>query len=187
MVRHFSTYGNLSKRYIGVTDEPLCEEGKLSLRSLDYPRVNAVFASPLKRCVETAKLIYPEQPPILYEDFKECNFGDFENKNYMELSDNPEYQAWIESGGRIPFPNGENPEDFKNRCVAAFWKMAEESICKKYEFVAMVVHGGTIMSILDCCSDPHKDYYHWQVENGNGYIVEIEEMEERITNICTLH
>ena len=28
MIRHGKTYGNTLGRYIGVTDEPLCEEGK---------------------------------------------------------------------------------------------------------------------------------------------------------------
>ena len=31
MIRHGKTYGNTLGRYIGVTDEPLCEEGKKEL------------------------------------------------------------------------------------------------------------------------------------------------------------
>jgi len=173
MIRHFSTQGNLNKKYIGVTDEPLCEEGKRKLLEMNYPPVDAVFASPLVRCVETSKLIYPNQVPVFYEDFRECDFGDFENKNYMELADDPKYQEWIDSGGILSFPNGENPRDYKNRSVTAFQAMIEESLHEKYNIVAMVVHGGTIMSILDRYSHPHKDYYHWQVGNGNGYVFEI--------------
>lgn len=33
MIRHGKTYGNTLGRYIGVTDEPLCEEGKKSWNS----------------------------------------------------------------------------------------------------------------------------------------------------------
>jgi len=186
MIRHFSTQGNLLKRYIGVTDEPLCEEGKCKIVNMNYPPVDAVFASPLMRCVETAKLIYPNQVPVFYKDFKECDFGDFENKNYLELANHPEYQVWINSGGTLPFPNGENPVDYKNRSVVAYENMVEESLRNNYKIVAMVVHGGTIMSILDRYSHPHKDYYHWQVGNGNGYVFEIEEVEGRITNICCI-
>lgn len=52
----------------------------------------------MKRCMETAKLIFKEN---FYEveELRECDFGIFENKNYKELSDCPEYQAWIDSGG----------------------------------------------------------------------------------------
>ena len=37
MIRHGKTYGNTLGRYIGVTDEPLCEEGKKELeqRTMD--------------------------------------------------------------------------------------------------------------------------------------------------------
>ena len=34
MIRHGKTYGNTLGRYIGVTDEPLCEEGKKELEQL---------------------------------------------------------------------------------------------------------------------------------------------------------
>ena len=56
----------------------------------------------MKRCMETAKLIFKEN---FYEveELRECDFGIFENKNYKELSDCPEYQAWIDSGGTMKF------------------------------------------------------------------------------------
>ena len=30
------------------------------------------------------------------------------------------------------------------------------------------------MAILDRYSNPHKDYYAWQVKNGDGYIIELD-------------
>ena len=67
-----------------------------------YPEVQRVYVSPMKRCMETAKLIFKEN---FYEveELRECDFGIFENKNYKELSDCPEYQAWIDSGGTMTF------------------------------------------------------------------------------------
>ena len=41
------------------------------------------------------------------------------------------------------------------------------------EDIALVVHGGTIMAILDVCSRPHRDYYDWQIENGGVYAAEV--------------
>ena len=37
----------------------------------------------------------------------------------------------------------------------------------------MIVHGGTIMAILDEYSSPHEDFFHWQVNNCEGFIIEI--------------
>ena len=187
MLRHFATMGNLQKKYIGITDEPLCKEGISILKNVIYPRVEAVFVSPLIRCRETAALIYPDIIPIICEDFKECDFGEFENKNYKELSNIVDYQLWIESNGTLPFPKGENPENFKDRCIQEFQKVVEISCKTGYQTIAMVIHGGTIMSILDRFSYPKEDYYHWQTENGTGYSTHFDEKKGRMINICYIH
>ena len=57
MIRHGKTYGNTLGRYIGVTDEPLCEEGKKELEQRTMDTVELLFVSPLKRCLETADCI----------------------------------------------------------------------------------------------------------------------------------
>ncbi len=187
MLRHFATAGNLQKKYIGITDEPLCTEGISILKNVTYPRVEAAFVSPLIRCRETAKLIYPDIIPTICEDFKECDFGEFENKNYKELLNNESYQLWIDSNGTLPFPMGENPENFKKRCIHEFQKVVEISHKAGYQTIALVIHGGTIMSILDQFSYPKEDYYHWQTENGMGYSADYDEKEGRIVNICYIH
>ncbi len=176
-IRHFSTYGNQLKRYIGVTDEELYEPAIPKLEQLSYPAVEEVFVSPLIRCRQTAAFIYPELVPTVCEDFKECNFGEFENKNYQELSGHKKYQEWIDSGGTMAFPGGEEVSAFKSRCIMEFQKVISYSIKKGCQAVALVVHGGTIMSILEQYADTRQDYYYWQVENGNGYIAEFEELD----------
>ena len=85
MIRHGKTYGNTLGRYIGVTDEPLCEEGKKELEQRTMDTVELLFVSPLKRCLETADILYPYAKQVKIPEFAECNFGEFENKNYQEL------------------------------------------------------------------------------------------------------
>ena len=48
LIRHGKTEGNKLSRYIGTTDEPLCQEGTEFLHKMDYPKVQAVYVSPLK-------------------------------------------------------------------------------------------------------------------------------------------
>ena len=60
LIRHGMTEGNRHQRYIGVTDEPLCEEGRKLLRKFTYPKPQAVFVSPLKRCLETAAILFDD-------------------------------------------------------------------------------------------------------------------------------
>ena len=96
LIRHGATKGNLEKRYIGRTDEDLCGEGIKKLKEDTcagiYPPAQAVFSSPMKRCLSTAECIYPVQTPQIVWDFRECDFGLFEGKNYKELTGNPQYQ-----------------------------------------------------------------------------------------------
>ena len=48
---------------------------------------------------------------------------------------------------------------------------------------ALVVHGGTIMSILSAYISPEKsgggeNFYRWQVKNGEGFRVRIQETDK---------
>ena len=51
------------------------------------------------------------------------DFGEFEGKNYIELQKDPNYQAWIDSNGTLPFPGGESREAFIKRCEQGFYRM----------------------------------------------------------------
>ena len=88
----------------------------------------------------TAKLIFKEN---FYEveELRECDFGIFENKNYKELSDCPEYQAWIDSGGTMTFPGGENPEEFRKRCVLGFEKVIKVFFENQFCCFHAALHG----------------------------------------------
>lgn len=173
LFRHGKTRGNMEKRYIGVTDEPLCREGIAELKSLKaslaLPCIQRLYVSPLLRCRETASIFYPGQPQILEANLRECDFGDFENKNYRELSDNPDYQKWVDSMGTLPFPHGEDRKNFSRRCVQAFEGILEECGSLGISQIAMVVHGGTIMSIMEAKAVPAGGYYDFQIPNGRGY------------------
>ena len=180
MIRHGKTYGNSLGRYIGITDEPLCEEGKEELQALELDTVELVFVSPLKRRLETAEILYPYAKQIRIPELSECNFGKFENKNYQELQSDPDYQKWIDSMATLAFPGGESPEEFKNRCISGFDKVVDTCIRRHYRNIALIVHGGTIMSILEKYGVPARSYYDWQVKNGCGYHVYLSEQNWKI-------
>lgn len=175
LIRHGKTYGNTLGRYIGTTDESLCEEGREMLQGRIYPRSEGVYVSPLKRCIETASLIYPVQKVQIIDELAECDFGDFENKNYRELEGNGDYQNWINSQGTLPFPNGEVQESFRKRCVTGFQKVVSDCIRTGRGSASIVAHGGTIMSILEEYVRPQQAFYSWHVDNGRGYEVTLDE------------
>ena len=179
MIRHFRTPGNGEKRYIGRTDEPLAEIPGLELiireRQHSCQDVEQVIASPMKRCIQTAAHIFPGKTPVLCEKLKECDFGLFEGKNYDELKADPAYLKWLDSRGTLPFPEAEDHELFKKRCVEGFCETVDRLLTENVKKAAMVVHGGTIMAVLSGIDEQNREFYHWQPENGGGYRVILDE------------
>lgn len=161
-------------RYIGVTDEPLCREGREFLEKMSYPAAEYIYVSPMKRCLETAQILFPGKNFHIIDELSECNFGDFENKNYKELADNPDYQIWVDSGCELPIPNGESREAFKHRSITGFQKAVSGCIRNGVTEAALVVHGGTIMNIMEEYADRDRPFYEWHVKNGGGYEVELD-------------
>lgn len=181
-IRHGMTSGNLEKRYIGKTDEPLCTEGITALKSKVYPIPGTLICSPMKRCIQTANLIFPGIDPLIYPELRECDFGDFEGKNYRDLNGNEDYQRWIDSGGTLPFPGGESPEDFRRRSCEGFLRAVSEN--KSSDAITFVVHGGTIMAVMERFAIPKRGYFDWQVANGCGFSAEFN--DKRITLISEI-
>lgn len=180
-LRHGMTRENEQHRYLGSTDTSLSGNGVCELQALQkngtYPKTDILFCSPMKRCTETAEILYPNHTPIYIPEWREMDFGEFEGKNYIELQKNSNYQAWIDSNGTLPFPGGESREAFIKRCEQGFYrmligikgrlqKMDEKQPASKITAGA-VVHGGTIMAILS--SFYGGDYFDHQVKNGGGY------------------
>lgn len=176
LIRHGATKANREHRYLGKTDEPLSREGKIQLAEYKklrlYPDIDFLFVSPMKRCIQTAEILYPGLQPVLMREWEEIDFGEFEGKNYAELQGDKRYQAWIDSNGTLPFPGGESREAFAARCGRGFRKMIEKvrEIKEKEEnkTIGMIVHGGTIMALLGKYGEG--DYFDYQAANGRGYI-----------------
>ena len=165
-IRHGSTAGNLEKRYIGRSDEPLCQAGiqqVLSLKEHDF-KPDILFVSPMLRTRQTAELLFPEMTPQIVEDFRETDFGIFEGKTADELSDSVEYQLWLDSFCLASIPQGESVDAFKARCCRAF----HEIVCALPEncHAAFVVHGGVIMAIMEHFDSRQLSFYDYHIGNG---------------------
>lgn len=179
LIRHGKTAGNLEGRYIGCrTDESLCAEGRGELAGRQLPPVDRVYCSPMIRCLESASILFPNHMPIIVRDFRECDFGDFEGKNYAELNGRADYQAWIDSGGALAFPGGESRAEMERRVSAAFSGIAAQA---ENLTCAFVVHGGTIMAIMAAIAAPARDYFEYQISCGEGFAVEADGSWQKIT------
>jgi alpha-ribazole phosphatase len=192
LIRHGKTKGNEEHRYIGRTDEPLSAAGREEIlrlapfyRSLLTPEI--LISSPKKRCLQTGTLLFPEVTPSIREDFRETDFGAFEGKNCDDLNHSPRlsplWQSWINSNGTLPFPDGESREEVTRRISLCFLETITNLIENNYHQAAFLLHGGTIMTLLDTFTptsvstkDPLASdrFYSHQVKNGDGYLITID-------------
>lgn len=179
LIRHGTTAGNEEGRYIGSTDLPLSPGGAEALRKLrrahPYPEAQAYFSSPMKRCVQTLGILYPDARPILVGDLRECSFGDWEGKTAEEIAAEDErFRRWVSGGGEpIVPPNGEDGGAFARRVCAAFEKIVEGLMRSGVTSAAVVAHGGAIMAILSAFGLPRAEFYEWMTQPGRGYSMRV--------------
>ena len=165
-IRHGATEGNLRRRYIGRTDEPLCEAGIAQVKALQKRglSVNRLFVSPMLRTRQTADILFPKMHYTVVDGLAETDFGRFEGKSADKLSDDPAYQAWVDAMCLTPIPEGESVTDFKTRCCEAFAETIKN--VPDGSRVGFVVHGGVIMAIMEPYARPKKDFYAYHIGNG---------------------
>lgn len=176
-IRNALTDENLEGRYIGHTNVALSDEGKAQLaqmrEELIYPPVDAVFTSPLKRCTDTAAILYPESTPLIIEGLIEYNFGEFENKTAEQLEKYEEFPRWLAGEKGVKPPYGESNEDFTKRVCDTFEKIAEGLMKTGTTSAAIVTHGGVIMTILALYGIPEYPMHEWLTPNGCGFTVKL--------------
>lgn len=173
LFRHGITKGNLNAQYIGRTDYPLTMDSISRLRKIKatehYPEVDAVFTSPLRRAVESAKIMFPQNEPIVINDFTEYSFGEFEERTAEELKDNSDFLEWLRGDMNARPPFGESNAEFMHRICAAFEKVVDGLIKTGTETSAIVCHAGVLMTILACYGLPEAPMAHWQMDAGYGF------------------
>ena len=124
LFRHGLTKGNLNAQYIGHTDYPLSTFGIDELKKIrtahHYPSVDAVFVSPLKRAMQSADIMFPDNNKVVIDNFIEYNFGEFEECTAEDLKDNEDFKAWLHGDIYARPPFGESNAEFAQRVCKAF-------------------------------------------------------------------
>lgn len=180
LIRHALTESSTEGLYIGHTDLDASETG---LRQIDdlkeeyggYPEADAVFSSPLKRCLQTAKRIYPNKEPIVMEGLSEYDFGEFEGRSADELKDEEAFQTWLAgTNPETPVPFGESQIAFNQRICDTFMKIVNGILVSGVKSTAIVTHGGVIMSLMTAFAVPEAPMHEWMTPNGCGYTLRLD-------------
>ena len=177
LIRHGLPEGSELGQYVGHTDVPLSAEGKKQLRDMksdfEYPSVSAVISGPLDRCLETARILYPDLSPMIFDGLIEYDFGEFEGMTADELKTDPAFAEWLAGGEDAAAPFGESNGDFAKRVCRCFSDIVDGVIKSGVDSVAVITHGGVIMTIMQYFALPEAPMHDWLTPNGCGYTLNV--------------
>jgi broad specificity phosphatase PhoE len=134
LARHGSTDANERKPFVlqgCEIDGPLTELGRRQSRALGRALaefdLHAVYASPLRRAVETAAAV-AEHHGLTVEplhDLRECSVGRWEGRDWesIQREDAENYERFFSDPVNTPHPGGESYGDVLRRAAAVFQQL----------------------------------------------------------------
>ncbi len=133
LLRHGQTEANVVGRFAGRTAEPLTDEGRKQARAagrkLRGEGIRRIYASPLPRTMETARLVAEElENPVEIipeEAFLEINIPPWEGKQKAEIRRDPglKYEVWSKTPHLFHLPGCETLAQVLERAVAGCEKV----------------------------------------------------------------
>jgi broad specificity phosphatase PhoE len=162
LVRHGQTDWNKKQRFQGRMDIPLNDVGRAQAQALalalKVKKLTAIYSSPLKRALETARSIkayHPTTPVIEESGLAEMDLGEFDGMEAQQWVERyPDYYAlWKEKPSVIKMPKGESLKEVQARALKTL-----ETICKRYKPGSQLVfisHNFVIVTLLcHACGKP---------------------------------
>lgn len=181
LFRHGLTADNERSAYIGWTNSPLSENGRIGVKEISEQiqssHIEAIFSSDLIRCTETAEILFPQDEIKKMTGFRELHFGDWERKTYDELKHVQAYRDWIDHPFESGPVGGEQFSQFENRIKHAFEEIKQYMLTHSINNVAVITHGGVIRCLLTILVKSSKSYFDWNTPFGSGY--ELSWMEQQ--------
>lgn len=170
LLRHGMTAENQRSAYIGWTDSPLSEKGKAQAKCLhaQLPKMDLVFSSDLRRCLETTAILFPDQSAQQLEEIRELNFGFWEGKTYAELKHLPAYRHWLDHLLTARPDGGETFAEFGDRIKLGFAVIKKQIHASGAKESTIVTHGGVIRFLMSLAGG-NESFFDWEIPYVGGY------------------
>lgn len=148
LVRHGATALTEEDRFAGATEVPLSDEGRRQVEALAErlhgDTLDAVYASPLDRTMETARAIGSPHglEPRGEPDLREIDYGRWEGltRDDVERDFAKEYDAWQEDPLTIAPEGGESGIQVLARALPVMRRIVQQH---RHRSVLVVSHKGT--------------------------------------------
>ena len=153
LVRHAEANTSAHGRCYGSLDVDLSPEGRSHADALGAVLssfgVHVLYSSPLRRALETARLIgaHLGLEPLVRPDLRELDFGELEGRTYDDIatSEPALWRTWMETPTAVCFPGGESYADLRTRVANVLQEIRAQH---SGSVVALIAHGGVNRSLL---------------------------------------
>lgn len=170
----------------GGSDTELNETGRLQAQKLGEAlkdiKVDAVYSSPLKRALDTARIIasFHKLPVEVEPDFREIEAGELEGLSLAEFSTSFSQfiLRWREGQGQEKLPGGESVADLAERVWRGIQRIKEKhndgTVIIVSHFFCVVV------AICKALGWPLTTIERIRVQTGSISIVDLDESQPRL-------
>ncbi len=186
-IRHGESSYNAQGRIQGQSDVPLSETGRRQGQALaaalaDLP-IEAIYASPLRRAMQTAQPIAdPLKLEVLTDPrLMEVHAGVFQDQLRTDLETlyPEEIARWRSGDPDFVIPGGESRRDLMRRGLAAF-----EAIGRGGHAQAVVVtHGGLLAAALKALLEIPAQRHPFVLHNGSISQIELTDGQVRLLSV----
>lgn len=170
LVRHGETDWNLKKIFRGRLDIELNETGIeqacLLGKYLSQQKITAVYSSPLRRALETAKAIatYHHLQVLPTPNLIDFNYGEWQGLSPQAVGERYKdlYRTWQTSPHLVTIPSGENLESVRQRAL-----MELQIIISKHRGTIILVSHRVVNKVLICAILGLDNSHFWNIRLDN--------------------
>lgn len=189
LIRHGQTEYNRTRRYCGSSDPFLNAKGRSQARRLAarlrQVAVDRVYASDLRRAVQTARIIFGDRPVAKRRELREIDFGVFEGLTYGRIMARygAVYQRWLADPFGTRVPSGESGRDLFVRATKELERIVRR---ERGGTVALVAHQGAIGALM-CHILGYGPGHFWSVDQDSCGLTVIDFMDGMAPHIVCMN
>ena len=175
ILRHGQTAKNKAKSLQGRSDDPINDDGiKQARKVAEWFRqqgivFDVIYSSPLKRAIDTGKIVAADAPVILDERLIEMDYGPYEGMDLMNPA--PEIVTFFSDFVNNPAPEGMEPLSEVVKRAGQFMEDIKGEV--KGKNVLISTHAIAMKGILESLTPDSKGSY-WSTFIGNCAVYKTE-------------
>ena len=154
LARHGETMWNVEKVFRGRADVGLDDVGikqaELLGKYLSNWELEAIYASPIRRALETANIVarYQKVSVRIAEGLTDFDFGEWQSLSEQQVRRlYPDlFNEWHNNPDKVRMPGGESLEDVRRRAVEVV-----NDIVSRHQGNVLLVSHRVVIKVLICC------------------------------------